>query len=55
MSDRIIFAYGIFVTLLMLAGLIYDIFAFRKMGRHAEKQRPARYRVINSEKENSNP
>lgn len=37
MADKTIFAYGVFVSLLLLGGLIYNILEFRKMGEDPEK------------------
>jgi hypothetical protein len=39
-ADRIIFVYGVFVTLLLIAGLIFTIKEMHKMGANPEKYRP---------------
>lgn len=44
MIERIIFGYGVFVTLLLVGGLIYTIREFREIGRHPENYRPRQYK-----------
>jgi hypothetical protein len=39
-SDKIIFAVGVFATLLLSGGVLFTILEFRKMGQHAEHVRP---------------
>jgi hypothetical protein len=39
-ADKIIFAVGVFATLLLSGGVLFTILEFRKMGQHAERFRP---------------
>lgn len=51
MIDKIIFAYGVFVTLLLIGGLIYTIREFREMDRHPENYKPKYYGSSKASKE----
>lgn len=35
--EQLIFGYGVFATLLLIAGVIYTIREFREIGRHPEE------------------
>jgi hypothetical protein len=39
-ADKIIFAFGVFTTLLLSGGVLFTIPEFRKMGQHAERFMP---------------
>ena len=42
MSDSTLFVFGVIVSLLFLAGAIYNVIEFRKMGEHPEDYTRAR-------------
>jgi hypothetical protein len=42
-ADKIIFAYGVFAVLMLIAGLIYTIREFREIERHPENFIPKRH------------
>ncbi len=52
-ADRIIFVYGVFATLLLIAGLLYTIREFREINRHPEKFAHNPFLVNSPEKENT--
>lgn len=39
-SDIIIFAFGIFATLMLLGGLLYTVREFREISNHPERFKP---------------
>jgi hypothetical protein len=53
MVESIIFGYGVFVTLLLVAGLLYTVREFREIGRHPENYKPRHYKLREMQEEES--
>jgi len=41
MSDTTVFAFGVFVFLLLFGGLIFTVIEMKRIGREAEAKRPS--------------
>jgi hypothetical protein len=46
MSDTTVFAFGVFVFLLLLGGLIFTVIEMQRIGREAEAKHPSRRQSV---------